>query len=242
MKRSLIFIKDFLLWLPVSRVLRPVEGFFHYLYYFNRLSLWIQRHKSELSYSDFHTFSRNYDNRLNLYGHILSKFGLSDKPVVYLEFGVASGASFKWFVEKIRHEDAVFYGFDTFEGLPEDWGYFFQKGSMAFSIPEVSDNRAKFFKGLFQETLGGFIKAHEAELLRDSPKIIHLDADLYSATAFVLSQLYPYLKKGDLIIFDEFSVALHEFKAFDEFVQTFYIQLKPVAAVNNFLQTVFVVG
>jgi signal peptidase I len=54
-------------------------------------------------------------------------------------------------------------------------------------------------------------------------------------------QLYPYLQKGDLIFFDEFSVPTHEFKAFDEFTQTCYIKLKPIAAVNNFYQTAFVV-
>jgi ASC-1-like (ASCH) protein len=68
-----------------------------------------------------------------------------------------------------------------------------------------------------------------------------MDADLYSATIFTLSQLYPYIKKGDIILFDEFNVPLHEFKAYKEFIEAFYIKLKPVAAVNNFYQTAFVV-
>jgi hypothetical protein len=65
---------------------------------------------------------------------------------------------------------------------------------------------------------------------------------LYSSTAFVLSQLYPYLKKGDLIFFDEFNVPLHEFRAYDEFTRNFYVQLKPLGAVNNFYQTAFEVS
>ena len=68
-----------------------------------------------------------------------------------------------------------------------------------------------------------------------------MDADLYSATIFSLSQLYPFLKKGDIILFDEFNVAMHEFKAYLEFTSNFYIRLKPIAAVNNFYQTAFVV-
>ena len=59
------------------------------------------------------------------------------------------------------------------------------------------------------------------------PKIIHLDADLFSSTIFVLSQLYPYLKKGDIIFFDEFNVANHEFLAFKIFTESFYVKLRP---------------
>ncbi|MCA6452294.1 MAG: hypothetical protein IM582_03870, partial [Chitinophagaceae bacterium] len=73
-------------------------------------------------------------------------------------------------------------------------------------------------------------------------KVILLDADLYSATIYTLSQLYPTLRKGDVILFDEFSVAMHEFKAFLEFTGNFYIQLKPLGAVNNFYQVGFEVA
>lgn len=58
---------------------------------------------------------------------------------------------------------------------------------------------------------------------------------------FVLTQLYPYLQPGDIILFDEFNVPLHEFKAFNEFTKAFYIELKPLGAVNNYLQVAFVV-
>ncbi len=68
-----------------------------------------------------------------------------------------------------------------------------------------------------------------------------MDADLYSSTIFVLTQLYPYLQPGDIILFDEFNVPLHEFKAFNEFTKAFYIELKPLGAVNNYLQVAFVV-
>jgi hypothetical protein len=72
-------------------------------------------------------------------------------------------------------------------------------------------------------------------------KVIHLDADLYSATIFTLSVLYPYLNSGDVIMFDEFNVPMHEYKAYREFVDNFYIKLTPLSAVNNFYQTAFVV-
>jgi hypothetical protein len=72
--------------------------------------------------------------------------------------------------------------------------------------------------------------------------VIHCDADLYTATIFVLSQMYPFLKKGDIILFDEFNVPMHEYKAFKEFTENFYITLNPIGQVNSFYQTAFVVG
>ena len=78
-------------------------------------------------------------------------------------------------------------------------------------------------------------------MLQSKPKLIHMDADLFSSTIFVLSQLYPYLKNGDIIFFDEFNVANHEFLAFKIFTGSFYVKLRPVGAVNNFYQTAFVV-
>jgi hypothetical protein len=70
--------------------------------------------------------------------------------------------------------------------------------------------------------------------------VILLDADLYSATLFVLASLAPYLNENDLVLFDEFSVPTQEFKAFYEFRQAYpHIQLQPIAAANNFYFTAF---
>jgi hypothetical protein len=111
---------------------------------------------------------------------------------------------------------------------------------MAFDQAQINDGRAEFIKGISQESLFPFIESNKS-LLRTKPKVIHMDADLFSSTIFVLSQLYPYLKKGDIIFFDEFNVANHEFLAFKIFTESFYVKLRPVGAVNNFYQTAFVV-
>src|SRR5699024_3454536 len=108
-----------------------------------------------------------------------------------IEFGVCEGHSIKWWSEHSEHEDVHFYGFDTFEGLPEKWGSY-KKGDMATSIPSIQDNRVEFIKGLFQDTLQDFIKRTDLE--KDRPKLIHMDADLFSSTIYVLSSLAPYLK------------------------------------------------
>ena len=110
---------------------------------------------------------------------------------------------------------------------------------MSFAMPQVSDPRGKFLKGLFQDSLPGFIRENSELLYSNAQKVILMDADLYSATIFTLSQLYPTLHKGDVIMFDEFSVAMHEFKAYTEFVANFYVNLKPIVAVNNFYQVGF---
>jgi hypothetical protein len=174
-----------------------------------------------------------------LFDIVAGHYGLDKKELLYLEFGVASGSSFFWWMKKNTNPGSLFRGFDTFEGLPEDWGGF-KKGAMAFNQTESKDDRGEFFRGIFQETLHPFIESNK-DLLQNKPKIIHLDADLFSSTIFVLSQLYPYLKKGDIIFFDEFNVANHEFLAFKIFTESFYVKLKPVGAVNNFYQTAFVV-
>ena len=41
-----------------------------------------------------------------------------------------------------------------------------------------------------------------------------MDADLYSSTLYVLTMLAPYLKAGDIVMFDEFTVPRHEYLAF----------------------------
>jgi O-methyltransferase len=236
------FLKDFLLFFPITRIAQPLAKGFHFIYYFNLLNIWIHRHKSQLLYCDFYSPIRRYEKRYQLYDFVAEHFGLSGKRIIYLEFGVASAASFKWWLERNKHPESFFAGFDTFEGLPEQWGNFFEKGSMSFQLPDLTDKRATFRKGLFQDTLTSFTQEKsDLLLLEDLTRVIHLDADLYSSTAFTLSQLYPYLKKGDLIFFDEFNVPLHEFKAYHEFVTNFYIRLRPVASVNNFYQAAFVV-
>jgi hypothetical protein len=70
----------------------------------------------------------------------------------------------------------------------------------------------------------------------ENRKVIHLDADLYSSTLFILTTLYPYLKSGDILFFDEFSVPMHEFKAFTEWTNAFYVEYEVLGSVNNFFR------
>ena len=234
-----IRIKELLLYTNLLSIFKPFESFFHFVYYFNRLTKFIHQHKNDLLMNDFYVGKRDYSKRYKMYETVSLAYNKNAEPMMYLEFGVAAALSFNWWLSHNKNEKSKFFGFDTFEGLPENWGSFYVKGDLAHGIPNINDSRATFIKGLFQDTLPQFLEANKLEMKQ--PKIIHLDADLYTATLFVLTQLYPFLQKGDLIFFDEFSVATHEFKAFEEFTKAFYVKLKPVAAVNNFYQTAFVV-
>ena len=65
-------------------------------------------------------------------------------------------------------------------------------------------------------------------------KIIHLDADLFTSTMYVLGMFAIYFKPGDILIFDEFAVPKHEFLAFTNFIDAYRIDYEIIAAYNNF--------
>ncbi|MFN8240526.1 MAG: class I SAM-dependent methyltransferase [Bacteroidales bacterium] len=195
------------------------------------LSAWISRNRST-PYSDFYSGKFDYSKRYALYEHLVMTENL-DSEIDYLEFGVAGGHSFRWWTQHVKTPGSRFFGFDTFTGLPEDWGSF-KKGDMSNGNepPSIDDNRCSFYQGLFQQTLPAFLKSYR----RGKRLVIHMDADLYSSTLFVLTSLSPFLNSDDIIIFDEFNVPMHEFKAFSEWVSAYYIRYNTLAASNNFYQ------
>jgi O-methyltransferase len=202
------------------------------------LTKWISRQQRGDILNDFYNSRREYGRRFELYKHISEKFNLAFTPFDYFEFGVAGGHSFRWWAGNSGNRECRFYGFDTFEGLPEDWGTF-SKSDMASAVPVMDDKRVEFFKGLFQNTLPGFLRSYDNP--KGKLKVIHLDADLFSATLFSLTSLAPYLNKGDILIFDEFNVPNHEFFAYRIFTESYYIKTKLIAAVNNYLQVALIV-
>jgi hypothetical protein len=230
--------KGLALLLKIHFILNPFSGFFMYLAYLAKFSGWVAKNKSGASYSDFYSYRFNYGKRTLVYQWINEKY-LKDIPISYFEFGVAGGHSFQWWTENQKHQESRFFGFDTFTGLPENWNIF-KKGSMSADgkLPELADSRCTFKKGLFQETLPSFLKDYTF----GKRNVIHMDADLYTSTLYVLTSVAPYLCKGDIIIFDEFGVPLHEFRAFMDFTKSFYQDYKLIAASNNFYQAAFIVN
>lgn len=229
-------IKSLLLFTRVGYLFAPFSGFFRFISNFALLTKWVGQRKGTTSFSDFYKPFRNYQDRLKLYEHVSGVANLNSGKMCYLEFGVAGAASLKWWIAHNTNPETRFHGFDTFEGLPESWA-FYKKGAMSFSLPDIADTRVACYKGLFQETLLPFLQSQD--MTGSTQKVIHMDADLYSSTLFVLSMLAPYLRVGDIIFFDEFNVPNHEFAAWNDFIRSFYFEYEVLGAVNNFYQTSF---
>jgi len=222
-------IKGFFFLLKLQKI-TPIRVFL-FIGHLAQLSKWIVKNR-KIPFSDFYSFDFDYNKRYHLYSFLIEKEKLS-ADIDYLEFGVSKGFSFRWWAEQIKDPKSRFFGFDTFSGLPEDWGPF-KKGAMSNGNipPEMKDDRCKFYQGLFQQTLFDFLKTYTP----NERRVIHMDADLYSSTLFVLTSFSQFIKKGDIIIFDEFNVPLHEYKAFTEWVESFYIDYEVLGAVNNYYQ------
>lgn len=139
---------------------------------------------------------KNYETRDPMHYDALKKAGEG----LYLEFGVAAGGSINGSAS-IRKEK-IFYGFDSFEGLPEDWNVNatgFGKGSIRQSeLPDVREN-VRLIKGYFNETLPGFLEEH-----KEKCAYIHMDCDLYSSTHEVLELLHDRIVTGTQIVFDDY--------------------------------------
>ncbi|MFN2457924.1 MAG: TylF/MycF/NovP-related O-methyltransferase [Chitinophagaceae bacterium] len=215
----------------LREVLKPFAGGLRNIVFMSEMSKWRKEHPV-VGYNDFYQETWDYNRRYLLYDAITVQQRLTELPLDYFEFGVAGGHSFKWWLNKNKNEESRFFGFDTFEGLPEKWGAF-EKGSMSYELESLNihDSRATFYKGLFQKTLIPFLDGYSST----NKKLIHLDADLFSSTIFTLSQLYRFLKEGDILFFDEFAVPQHEFLAFKIFTESFYVNYDVIGAANNYL-------
>lgn len=170
-------------------------------------------------------------SRIEYYERIARDHNLRSEEITYLEFGVYQGDSFAYWLAENQNQDSRFFGFDTFSGLPEDWGHI-PKGHFDTKglIPSFDDNRYSFSKGLFQETIPSFLT--ENLQIRDRRLLINFDADLYSSTLYALVKIADFLKPGDILLFDElFSIvnASTEFRAFIDFLSICDINVEVVA-------------
>jgi hypothetical protein len=133
-----------------------------------------------------------------------------------LEFGVGGGDSIARIAALVPGR--AVHGFDSFEGLPEDWaGRHEERGhySTGGVLPDVPAN-VVLHRGLFADTLPGFLAAHEGPCA-----FVHVDCDLYSSAKTVLDAVAPRLVPGTVILFDEYfnypTWRDNEHRAFQEF-------------------------
>ena len=148
-----------------------------------------------------------------------------------MEFGVFAGNSINLISSTLP--DKIIYGFDSFEGLPENWREGFSKGTFnrKGGLPQVNDN-VRLVKGWFNETLPEFVKAHPEQCA-----FIHIDCDLYSSTKTVLDTLKNQIGAGTVIAFDEYYNYPGwqddgEYRAFNDFVAWNHLEFEYVARSN----------
>lgn len=162
-----------------------------------------------------------FDTREELHDFVQSSL-IGDAPIDYLEFGVWEGKSVRDWTARNTHPDSRFVGFDSFEGLPEDWkqaastveANVFDVGGR---VPQIDDSRVSWQQGWFQETVRPFLEKFET----GSRVVMHCDADLYSSTLYALTQCDHILGPGSIILFDEFSSALNEFAALRDYCRAY---------------------
>lgn len=135
------------------------------------------------------------------FSYISTLVATNNRYHTIVECGVYRGAS----ISRIR---AVFgssydiWGFDSFEGLPEDWKgapSHCKKGcfSTGGSIPSIEG--VTFVKGWFEDTLPSFVKEHPEGLA-----LLFIDCDLYNSSLQALTILNPIIKHGTILVFDEY--------------------------------------
>lgn len=174
------------------------------------LGQWLRAHPAPI-----HLASRE-----ELYDHIAGK--MKGEPFDYIEAGVFRGDSIRYWAKLSSSPESRFFGFDTFTGLPEAW----QAGLKTFkpghfdvggAVPLIQDQRVRFIKGRFQDTVPDFLRAYS----RAKNLIVHCDADLYTSTLYFLASFHDVLRAGTYLLFDNFSVAPHDFRAFCDYTQAF---------------------
>jgi len=155
-------------------------------------------------------------------------------PIDYFEFGVARGDSLRSWCSLNTHPETRFFGFDSFEGLPENWTSERPRGAFSTSgkTPEIPDPRVQFDVGWFQHSLPQFLQSYQ----RRNPLIVHNDSDLYSSTLYCLTAMNGLIPAGTLIIFDEFYDVLHEYRALSDYGSAYMRKYKIVAATHRFNQ------
>lgn len=169
---------------------------------------------------DLHNKAINYVFENNL----VSDFGL------WLEFGVHAGGT----INRIApYTQKTIYGFDSFEGLPEEWtgrieqnGVHYPKGTFSLGgwMPNVLPN-VKLIKGWYKDTLPKFMNEHKEPI-----SFLHIDSDIYSSAKDIFNHTYKKIANNCVIVFDELigypGFEQHEWKAWWEFVEQFNISFE----------------
>ncbi len=148
------------------------------------------------------------EQRIDMF-HLLSQVLVYGVPGDVVELGCNEGKSAVLFQKIVDHFDPSrsLHLYDSFEGLPdlaaEDGDTPFRAGELKAGTERVVANFTSnglglpfIHKGWFQDTL--------PTQLPDQIAFAHLDGDLYDSILVSLSQVYPRLSKGAVVLIDDY--------------------------------------
>lgn len=148
-----------------------------------------------IDFSSVPVFSGRYShlkyaaNEVNFQGH-------------HLEFGVHAGATLNFLAASFS--ETKWWGFDSFEGLPERWNRsadgkrHSEKGDFAIAKPPRIEPNAELVIGFFEDVLNTWMQQNPGHI-----SFIHIDSDLYSSAKTILWTLNDRIVEGTIIVFDE---------------------------------------
>jgi len=156
---------------------------------------------------------KSVDSKYDLLTRALNLADVSGERMI-CEFGVFNGSTINHLAGQTSK---TIFGFDSFEGLPEEWDQGLAKGHFAVSRLPVVRHNVLLIKGWFNESIPPFLANHKG-----SVGFLHVDCDLYSSTRTVFEMLEARLAPGSVIVFDEYfnfpNWEQGEHKAFEEFL------------------------
>ena len=145
-----------------------------------------------------------------------------------MEFGVFQGITLRHIAAAIGPNRRL-TGFDTFQGLPDDWGQLLPKGTFATNVPSLKGlSNVNLEVGRIEDTLPVFLAS-----LSEPVSLLHIDVPYYDINVFILERVLPRMSEGSVVVFDEYygypSYEDHEFRAWSEIRTRFNLVAPPVA-------------
>ena len=161
-----------------------------------------EMYESEQLEKCYNHFKKYFSNSIFLDGEKIQEYAISkalkndpEKKFTYIEFGVFKGGTINYFSKYVKK----IYGFDSFQGLREDWvgneNYPEKYFDLNKNIPELNKNVIPII-GYVQDTLENFLRKENPEI-----NFVHMDLDTYESTKFTLEKIKPYLKSDSIIHF-----------------------------------------
>lgn len=161
-----------------------------------RYAAFILQFFDNLGYRNIAPYSATETIRSQVFHHTLERVRPKADELC-LEFGVYKGDSIRYAAK--RRPNIRFYGFDSFEGFPDDGRKDWNQDFSVDGLPEVPSN-VTLVKGYFDKTLPKFLEEHTGKV-----SFLNIDCDIYSSTKLVFDCLLraDRFRVGTIIYFDE---------------------------------------